>query len=141
MSKETSSSKTILAINDDPAILNLFEDLLTDEGYHVVLDQFSRTTTDILNDIRSIQPDLVIMDFIIGAEGTGWQLLQAVRMDRTTRSIPIIVCTGAVRQVEELSSHLDTMNVRVVLKPFDIDHLLEIVDLVWANADEASRSE
>jgi CheY-like chemotaxis protein len=135
------SGRTILAVNDDPAILSLFDDLLSEEGYQVVLDQFSRTTTDILNDIRRVQPDLVIMDFIIGGEGTGWQLLQAVRMDRTTRHVPVIVCTGAARQVEELSAHLDTMNVRVVLKPFDIDHLLEIVDLVWANAGEASRSE
>jgi CheY-like chemotaxis protein len=135
------SGKTILAVNDDPAILSLFDDLLSEEGYHVILDQFSRTTADILNDIRRVQPDLVIMDFIIGGEGTGWQLLQAVRMDRTTRHIPVIVCTGAARQVAELGSHLDDMNVRVVLKPFDIDHLLEIVDLVWANAGEASRSE
>jgi CheY-like chemotaxis protein len=136
MSDNAPSSKTILAVNDDPAILSLFDDLLSDEGYHVILDQFSRTTSDILNDIRSVQPDLVVMDFIIGAEGTGWQLLQAVRMDRTTRHIPIIVCTGAVRQVEELSGHLDKMNVRVVLKPFDIDHLLEIVELVWLDSDK-----
>jgi CheY-like chemotaxis protein len=127
MSQQASAEKTILAVNDDPAILSLFDELLSDEGYHVILDRFSRTTKEILSDIRRIQPDLVIMDFIIGAEGTGWQLLQAVRMDRSTRHIPIIVCTGAARQIAELGGHLDQMRVRVVLKPFDIDHLLEIV--------------
>ena len=138
MSDNPPSGKIILAVNDDPAILDLFDDLLGDEGYHVILDQFSRTTADILNDIRNIQPDLVIMDFIIGGEGSGWQLLQAVKMDRDTRHIPIIVCTGAVRQIQELSTHLDEMNVRVVLKPFDIDHLLEIVELVWTDGDRPS---
>jgi CheY-like chemotaxis protein len=140
MSDNPPSGKIILTVNDDPAILNLFDELLSDEGYHVILDQFSRTTADILNDIRSIQPDLVIMDFIIGGEGSGWQLLQAVKMDRATRFIPIIVCTGAVRQIKELSTHIDEMNVRVVLKPFDIDHLLEIVELVWKEGLEPSTS-
>jgi CheY-like chemotaxis protein len=140
MSDTAPSGKTILAVNDDPAILSLFDELLSDEGYHVILDQFSRTTMDILNDIRRILPDLVIMDFIIGAEGSGWQLLQAVRMDRSTRQIPIIVCTGAARQIAELSAHLDQMKVWVVLKPFDIDHLLEIVRLSLQERDEPSAS-
>lgn len=140
MSDNPPSGKTILAVNDDVAILDLFHNLLSDEGYHVVLDQFSRTTTDLLNDIRSIQPDLVIMDFIIGGEGTGWQLLQAVRMDRMTRNIPIIACTAAVRQIEELTTHLDEMNVKVVLKPFDIDHLLAIVQSFWQDQDQADTS-
>jgi CheY-like chemotaxis protein len=135
ITERDSSAKTILAVNDDPAILNLFEDLLTEEGYHVILDQFTRSTGDILGDIRSVQPDLVIMDFIIGGEGTGWQLLQAVRMDRTTRHIPIVVCTGAVHQVEQLATHLSEMNVHVVLKPFDIDHLLEVIASVWQVLD------
>lgn len=135
MSENESNEKTILAINDDPAILNLFRDLLGDEGYRVVLNQFSRTTTDLMNDIRSVQADLIVMDFIIGGEGTGWQLLQAVRMDRSTRHIPVVVCTGAAKQIEELSGHLDEMNVRVVLKPFDIDHLLEIVKLGLIDGD------
>jgi CheY-like chemotaxis protein len=69
----------------------------------------------------------VILDFIIGNEGGGWQLLQVLEMDRTTRDTPVIVCTGAVRQVTELGGHLETMKVQVVLKPFDIDHLISVV--------------
>jgi CheY-like chemotaxis protein len=72
------------------------------------------------------------MDFIIGGEASGWQLLQATRMDRSTRHIPIIVCTAAVRQVTELSTHLDAMGVHVVTKPFDIDYLLGMIDKAWA---------
>ena len=50
-----------------------------------------------------------------------------LKMARQTSSIPVIVCTGAARLVEELQVHLDTMGVGVVLKPFDIDVLLREV--------------
>ncbi len=135
MSIESQASKHILVINDDPAILGLFEDLLGEEGYEVTLDKFGGQTSELLESIRSLKPDLVIMDFLIGHEDSGWQLLQVVKMDRATRDIPVVVCTGAVRQVSELSQHLDEMGVQVVLKPFDIDHLIDILSKTWASLD------
>jgi CheY-like chemotaxis protein len=135
MTSASRDAKHILVVNDDPAILTLFQDLLGEEGYTVTLDKFGRQTGDLLETVRTLKPDLVIMDFIIGHEDSGWQLLQAAKMDRETRSIPVIVCTGAVRQVTELSQHLDAMQVHVVIKPFDIDHLLEVVGRTWASLD------
>lgn len=123
--------KRILVVNDDPAILELFRDLLSEEGYEVTLDKFARQTGELLQSIKELEPDLIVMDFIIGREDSGWQLLQVTKMDRSTREIPVIVCTGAVKQVTELSAHLDGMGVHVVIKPFDIDHLLEVIDKVW----------
>lgn len=125
----------ILAINDDPAILQLFNDLLTEVGYRVSLESFVRPTTDLLDVLRTLQPDLVIMDFVIGGELKGWQLLQAAHMDRTTRDIPIVICTGAVTQVNELGAHLESRNIKVVIKPFDIDDLLNVIDKVWASRE------
>lgn len=133
--ENSESRKRIFVVNDDPAILDLFQDLLSEEGYEVILDRFNRKTGELLDTIREVQPDLVIMDFIIGGEASGWQLLQVTQMDRSTRDIPVIVCTGAVKQVTELSAHLDGMDVNVVIKPFDIDHLLDIISKVWASQD------
>lgn len=124
-------TKHILVVNDDPGILELFNELLSEEGYRVTLDKFDRQTGELLQSIKQLQPDLVIMDFIIGREESGWQLLQVVRMHRSTRTIPVIICTGAVKQVTELSTHLDALGVHVVIKPFDIDVLLTIIDRVW----------
>jgi two-component system response regulator AtoC/two-component system response regulator FlrC len=135
MTNDHHGPKHILVVNDDEAILGLFQELLGDEGYKVTLDKFGRKTTELLQTMRELQPDLVIMDFIIGHEDSGWQLLQVAKMDRDTRGIPVIVCTGAVRQITELSEHLDAMNVHVVLKPFDIDHLLEIVAKTWVSQE------
>jgi CheY-like chemotaxis protein len=131
MAKPDGHSKRILVINDDPAILDLFQELLGEEGYTVTLDNFARQTGELQQSIRETKPDLIIMDFVIGGEASGWQLLQLTRMDRATRDIPVIICTGAVRQVNELGAHLDTMGVQVVTKPFDIDHLLETISQAW----------
>ena len=44
--------------------------------------------------IQEIDPDLVILDFMMGGEEQGWQSLQKIRMNRETQDLPIIVCTG-----------------------------------------------
>ena len=121
----------VFVINDTPAILDLFRDLLGEAGYRVTLDSFSLRLEEELAQIKAAAPDVVVLDFIVGGEGTGWQLLQLLKMDRETRGIPVIVCTAAVRQVEELRAHLDAMGVSLVLKPFDIDHMLAEIEQAW----------
>lgn len=128
MSQPPVTPKHVLAINDDSAILQLFEDILSEEGYRVSLDSFSRQNEDIHTHIRDLKPDVILMDFVIGQENKGWQLLQLTQMDRTIKHIPVVICTGAVRQVEELSSHLEALNIGVVIKPFDIDNLLLAIE-------------
>jgi CheY-like chemotaxis protein len=119
--------KHILVVNDTIAILDLFTVLLEDEGYQVSTDGFSVELGEMLARIRVMQPDLIVLDLVIMEEGKGWQLLQLLRMDRETRDIPVIVCSAASRLVDDLQTHLDTMKVTVVLKPFDIDHLLAVM--------------
>jgi CheY-like chemotaxis protein len=122
-----SEQKHILVVNDTVAILELFTVLLEDEGYRVSTDGFSVELAEMLGRIREMQPDLIVLDLVIMEEGKGWQLLQLLRMDRETRAIPVIICTAASRLVDDLQTHLDTMKVGVVLKPFDIDHLLAMI--------------
>jgi CheY-like chemotaxis protein len=121
----------ILVSDDTPQVLALFQDLLGEAGYRVSVDRFTVETDQLLAQVKDQQPDLIILDFIIGAEQQGWQFLQMLQMDRDTRAMPVVVCTAAVRLVTELQPHLDEMGVAVVLKPFDIDHLLGVVAGTW----------
>jgi CheY-like chemotaxis protein len=50
-----------------------------------------------------------------------------LRMDPATAPIPIVLCTGAVREVKALEDHLVAMGVTVVLKPFNIDQLVDAI--------------
>ena len=119
----------VLVVNDTQEILDLFREILEDEGYRVSL--YSYAIRD-LSEIEARDPDLIILDFMIGGEDYGWQLLQKMKMNRATASIPVIVCTAAITLARQLEGHLKEKRVGVVIKPFDIDDLLREIEVVWA---------
>jgi DNA-binding response OmpR family regulator len=53
-------SSRILVINDDQSILDLFDLLLKDEGYEVLLSQVDYED---VKDIEQLRPALIILDF------------------------------------------------------------------------------
>lgn len=114
----------ILAINNDAAVLGLFRDLLEEEGYTVTTQAYLDKN---LLAIARLAPDLIILDYMWSEEDAGWSMLQMLQMNPATSQIPIILCTGAVREVEALSGHLTELGIRVVLKPFSIYHLLDVI--------------
>ena len=72
-------------------------------------------------------------------EDASWSLLQMLRMNPGTVAVPIVLCTGAVHEVKALEEHLVTMGVTVVLKPFNIDQLVDAIR-ERLGADRALRS-
>jgi CheY-like chemotaxis protein len=129
------NQKHIFVINDTIAILELFTALLEDEGYRVTTDGFMIEMVELLRRVKADRPDLLVLDFLIQDEGKGWQFLQMLKMDRETRDIPVVVCTAAIKLVDDLQAHLDSMGVGVVLKPFDIEVLLAEIDKMWRIQD------
>ena len=112
----------ILVVNDTQEILELFRMLLEEEeGYDVVLSGFPIQQ---VKDIEHIKPDLIILDLVLGDEKTGMQMLQMLKMQRSTAAIPVLVCTAALQIVREQEGYLVSQGVHVVYKPFDIDDLL-----------------
>ncbi len=111
----------ILVVNDTQEILELFLLLLEEEGYEVILSGFPIQQ---ISDVERINPDLIILDFVFGDKKTGWQMLQMLKMQRSTAIIPVIVCTAALDMVREQEGYLVSQGVHVVFKPFDIDHLM-----------------
>ena len=114
----------ILAINNDPAILSLFCDLLEEAGYQVSTQTYVDRD---LAQIKVLKPALIVLDYMWANEDASWSLLQMLRMDPATAAIPIVLCTGAVHEVKALEEHLITMGVTVVLKPFNIDQLVDAI--------------
>lgn len=114
----------IMVVNDTQEILDMFRDLLEHEGYEVVLYSYAIQDMD---EIARHQPDLIILDYIFGAEVIGWQLLQKLKMRRDPAAIPVVICSAAKRQIEEIEGHLVSMGAGIVLKPFNIDDMLKTV--------------
>ena len=112
----------ILVVNDTQEILELFRMLLEEqEGYDVVLSGFPIQQ---IKEIELIKPDLIILDLVLGDEKTGMQMLQMLKMQRSTANIPVLICTAALQIVREQEGYLVSQGVHVVFKPFDIDDLL-----------------
>lgn len=114
----------VVVINDERDILALFRELLEDEGYRV-----STLTYPVaeLADLQIMAPDLIVLDMLFGGEDRGWQFLQQLRLNRATATLPVIICTAAIRLVREAHEYLTNMGIGVILKPFDIDPFLDEV--------------
>jgi CheY-like chemotaxis protein len=117
--------KHILVVNDTQEILELFRAILEEEaGYKVTLSSIQPRMLDV---VKEIKPDLIISDHVFGEEKLGWQFLQRLKMDRETANIPLIVCSGAVKELKEMEGYLMSKGIGVLYKPFDVDELIALV--------------
>jgi len=116
----------VLIINDTQEILSLMAELLEDEGYRVT----SWLALLDMEKVKALAPDIVVQDLLFeGMQETGWKFLQLMRLDPELARIPLILCTAAVRTVNEpeMAEQLDRLGVSVVLKPFLIEDLLSSI--------------
>ena len=112
----------ILVADDDASCRSLLSDLLTDEGYRI--DARSQVLP---TEVAALAPDLLILDHGIGPGERRLNLLAALRSDPATARLPILLVTGAAQQVEREQERLDALGIGVLLKPFDIDVVVERV--------------
>jgi DNA-binding response OmpR family regulator len=123
MNDEPGEQPTIVVINDSPDLLELARLLFEDEGYDVKVAQVGSGAYDLICQTR---PDLVILDVRL-PDISGWDILQALRLDPHTASIPVLICSAAVGEMRELETQLASAGVDWLVKPFSIDRLLEKV--------------
>lgn len=113
----------ILVINDTQEILDLMQELLEEEGYRVTT---SLALLD-LDKVKTLAPDIIVQDLLFeDTQELGWKFLTLVRLDPQLARVPLILCTAAVRTINdpEMAEQLDRLGIHVVLKPFTIEDLL-----------------
>ena len=114
-----------MVINHTQAVLEMFDDLLSNEGYQVFLGTFGAGD---MQAVEHIMPDLLILDYVAGWERSGWHLLQTLHQTNSTSSIPVIICTTAIQLSNEIKDYLDKTGISIISKPFDINDLLATID-------------
>jgi DNA-binding response OmpR family regulator len=114
----------ILAMDYSQEVLTLIRDVLVEADFQVTITLLVGQS---LADIVKIAPDLIILDYMLARDQTGWDLLQALKGDSRTSSIPLVLCTGAIVETEEFREDLELLGVHIVFKPFDIDELVGVV--------------
>jgi CheY-like chemotaxis protein len=125
MEPPTTRQARIVVINDDTDFLSLMSELLTDVGEYDV--EVCREGNHAYQFVKEKQPDLAILDIRMEGQEAGWAILECLTLDPKTHSIPLIVCSAAIRELHEHQELLDRYGIDVLSKPFDLDALLEKV--------------
>ena len=121
----------IAVMNDDTVFLQLMHDLLTGEGYRCIICKEGDKVYPL---IKEQQPNLVILDIRMGAPEAGWNVLELLRLDPATASIPVIVCSADVVFLRAKEDALHALKCDILEKPFDLEALLEKVAAMLAAA-------
>lgn len=112
--------KTILAIDDDPYVIGLYERYLEAAGYRVVAltdpSQAVKTASE-------LHPFAITLDIMMPGFD-GWQVLNALKSDQTTRDIPVVICSI----VEEQERGFSLGAADYLVKPILEEDLIQSLD-------------
>jgi len=114
----------IMVVDDAVAILDTYQEILTDEGFEVVGYGYP---PDDLAEVERLDPDLIVLDLLFGGDAAGITLIQGLKANEGTAAIPVLICTAADRAARDWQSLLDSFHVPVVIKPFDLNEFLSVV--------------
>ena len=109
----------VLVIEDDPAAQELLRLQLEGAGYGVVVTASGRQA---LAWLASMRPDAVLLDIML-PDLDGWEILQRLKGDPATRSIPVMV----VSIVDDKQLGLALGAVDYLVKPVSRELLLEAI--------------
>jgi CheY-like chemotaxis protein len=117
----TDSRGRVVVVNDDPQVLALYREVLSELQYEPVAMMTEGVETD---RIRDASPDAVILDLQVGEHPEyGVEMAKELRQDLQFAAIPIVVCTANAGALEGARQTLSELDVPVVLKPFSVEQL------------------
>ena len=124
----------ILVVDDEPAVADLIEAVLKEEGYTVAI---ARDGVQGLLLAREWEPDLILMDVMLPGVDGG-TAIRRLKSEPATADIPI-VAMSAGRNIRAHTGELDGAD-RALAKPLDIDALLAQVAFHLARRHTASET-
>ncbi len=111
----------VFALCGDPNFLNIVRELLQEKEYNVTTTNYvPRSFTQ----IAALQPTLLIVDLVISEEA-GWELLERLHAEASTRQIPVIVTSSDQRLLDRAQAEAARFGGQgFVVKPLHLDALL-----------------
>ncbi|MEK7627044.1 MAG: response regulator [Patescibacteria group bacterium] len=83
-------SKTILLVEDEPALQKVAGEILRQEGFIV---KSAIDGEEAIRIIKTDKPDLVLLDLILPKKD-GFEVLKEMKADTQTKDIPVIILTN-----------------------------------------------
>jgi len=128
--------KRVLVVDDDPQILELFQDVLGRD--HRFEARYAATGYDAGLLTESFRPHIILLDYML-PDVNGNIVCNRVRASERAEDIRIIVISGVVNR-DEIAGLLESGADAFIKKPFDIDQLIERMASLVGLAEHA-RSE
>jgi len=114
------TDRIALVVDDDAFVLSAMAELLSEEGYDV---HTSSNGFSALRQVAEYRPVVILLDVVL-PERSGADVLAELRGDPATRDIAIVLVTANPHCLTEAQiAEADA----VVVKPFDVDELLQTV--------------
>ena len=113
----------ILVVDDELAILQMLEEVLTDAGYAVLKARDGREALARLGEVR---PDLIVCDLMM-PRLDGRQLCRAIQADPVHRGVPVVLMSAGYQAVE---ASTEAPYAAFVRKPFQVAALLRAIEQV-----------
>jgi CheY-like chemotaxis protein len=107
----------VLVVDDDPDIRETLREVIEAEGFAVVCAANGRAALEALG--RGVRPSLVVLDLMMPAM-SGWELLAAIRADRSLADLPVAVISAGGRTPPPGATCF-------LRKPIDLDTLIDLV--------------
>lgn len=121
-----SGKKRVLVVDDDPAILTLFADVLEIEGGYDVQTARSGFAAGLA--VARWRPDLILLDVHMPGMD-GFEVLERIQDAEAHRNIPVILCTAYYEKLEQRPDIREKV-AAVLKKPVPVDRLLEQVKII-----------
>jgi two-component system phosphate regulon response regulator PhoB len=124
------SNKTILVVDDEPAIRDMITTALDVAGYDCLQAENAQQAHGIIIDE---QPDLVLLDWMM-PETSGIELIRRLQRDDLTKNVPVIMLTAKAAEdnmVQGLESGADDY----ITKPFSPRALVARINAVLRRAE------
>lgn len=124
------SSKTILVVDDEPAIRDMISTALDVAGYTCLQAESAQQAHGMIIDE---QPDLVLLDWMM-PETSGIELIRRLQRDDLTKNVPVIMLTAKAAEdnmVQGLESGADDY----ITKPFSPRALVARINAVLRRAE------
>ncbi|HYO73199.1 MAG TPA: response regulator [Archangium sp.] len=118
--------KTLLVVDDEAGITEALNDLLSEEGFHVLVAPNGRVA---LERVAERRPDLILLDYMMPVMD-GREVLLALQGDAAARDVPVLMMSAVPRS----SLPADCKPTAFLRKPFTIDRLLVEVNRLLGGA-------
>jgi len=109
----------LLVVDDDKNNLEMFKEILTQEGYEVIV---ASDGEEALVKVKEANPDVILLDLILPKKN-GFEVLKEIRQNYKDKWRPVIIISGQ-GDLESVTKGYNLEADHYLTKPCPLEHLL-----------------